>query len=126
MLEYLQHFYKSLTSIFLKMILVAFLLTNLKPDFVIENKISCSIYGQSNLRLQSKQSQRGSFGLVLTEAGFRFSFRLSEIGPSYSTRFVTSAHNKLGEGNGGKTRIRRSCDVGISPSIFTNSYTSQK
>ena len=34
---------------------VAFLSTNLKPDIAIENYISRSIYGESNLRLQSKQ-----------------------------------------------------------------------
>ena len=46
---------------------VAFLLINLNPDFVIENEISHSIYGQTNLRLQSKQSTSGdgSFSLVL-------------------------------------------------------------
>ena len=66
--------------------MVAFLLTNLKPDFVIENKIPRSIYGETNLRLQSKQStsERGSFGLV-TETGFRFSFHLSEFGVDYTT-----------------------------------------
>ena len=29
--------------------------TNLNPDFAIENSISCSIYGQANLRLQSER-----------------------------------------------------------------------
>ena len=33
---------------------VAFLSTNLKPAFAIENYISRSIYGEANLRLQSK------------------------------------------------------------------------
>ena len=73
---------------------VAFLLTNLKPDFAIENWISRSIYGETNLRLQSKQStsERGSFGLV-TETGFGFSFHLSEFGVDYTTWSVSSGHN---------------------------------
>ena len=56
---------------------VEFLLSKLNPDFVIGNKISHSIYGQTNLRLQSKQSRSvgGSFRLV-AKAGFRFSFLL--------------------------------------------------
>ena len=47
--------------------MVAFLLINLNPDFAIENEISRSIYGQTNLRLQSEQSTSGggSFRLVL-------------------------------------------------------------
>ena len=62
-----------------KKLKVAFLLINLNPDFAIENEISRSIYGQTNLRLQSKQSTSGggSFNLV-TETGFRFSFHLSD------------------------------------------------
>jgi len=50
---------------------VAFLLTMLNPDFAIGNKISRSIYGQTNLRLQSKQStsEGGSFRLE-TKAAF--------------------------------------------------------
>lgn len=46
--------------------LVAFLLTNLHPVFAIKNEISRFIYGQTNLRLQCKQSTSGggSFTLV--------------------------------------------------------------
>ena len=52
----------------------------LNPDFAIGNKISRSIYGQTNLRLQSEQSTSvgESFRLV-TKVGFRFSFHLSEL-----------------------------------------------
>lgn len=34
----------------------AFLLTNLNPDFAVENLISRSIYSQTNLRLYTEQS----------------------------------------------------------------------
>ena len=79
-----------------KEVKVAFLLTNLKPDFAIKNWISHSIYGKTNLRLQSKQStsKLGSFGLV-TETGFRFSFHLSEFGViipcGLSARYTTNS-----------------------------------
>ena len=76
---------------------VAFLLTNLKPDFAIENQISSSIYEQTNLRLQST-SERGSFGLV-TETSFRFSFHLREFGLDCILRLLSSAQNKYGESN---------------------------
>ena len=45
----------------------------------MDNEISRSIYGQSNLRLQSKQSTSGGGSCrLVTEIGFRFSFHLSE------------------------------------------------
>ena len=80
---------------------VAFLLTTLKSDFAIENYIFRSIYVETNLRLQSKQStsERGSFGLE-TETGFRFPFHLSEFGVDYTTWSGSSAHNKHGGGMG--------------------------
>ena len=63
------------------------------PDFAIGNKVSRSIYGQSNLRLQSEQSTSAgrSFRLV-TMAGFRFSFHLSELVPDYIMWSASSAH----------------------------------
>ena len=55
-------------------------LTKLNPDFAIVNKVSHSIYGQINLRLQSEQSTSvgGLFRLV-TKAGFRFPFLLDHL-----------------------------------------------
>ena len=61
--------------------MVAFLLANLNPDFVIENSIFRSIKDQTDLRLQSERStsERGSFRLKsqsgifvpFTETAFR-------------------------------------------------------
>ena len=65
--------------------------THYSPDFAIENEISRSIYGQTDFRLQSKQSTSGggSFRLI-TETGLRFSFHLSEsnLVPVSSAIFV--------------------------------------
>ena len=54
--------------------MVAFLLANLNPDFVIENSIFRSIKDQTDLRLQSERStsERGSFRLKSQSGIFFF------------------------------------------------------
>ena len=61
-------------------IMVAFLLANLNPAFVIENSIFCSIKNQTNLRLQSERStsERGSFRLV-SQSRFISLFHLMKL-----------------------------------------------
>ena len=78
--------------------MVAFLLTKQNPDFTIGNKISRSIYGQTNLRWKST-SVGGSFRLV-TKTSFRFSFHLSELVPDYIVWSVGSAHDNHSRGMG--------------------------